>query len=148
MSSMIKVSEAASIAIHACAWLAADAGSSRRSRDICAALGFSEAHFAKVMQTLARGGLIATTRGPSGGVRLARPPAKVTLLQIYELIDGPMLSERCLMAPTVCPSRCCALGRQLAIQNRALRQLLAGTTLAALAATLDKKLLTQGAKPS
>jgi Rrf2 family protein len=127
------VSEAASIALHACTWMARDERACSRSKEICATLGFSPAHFAKVMQTLTRAGLVSSTRGPAGGARLARPPGQITLLQVYEALDGSAQTDRCLLAPHVCPAACCKLGRTFARYNDELRRLLAATTLADLA---------------
>jgi Rrf2 family protein len=133
MADLVKISEAASIALHACLWMAHEKVVYSRARDVCDALGFSVAHFAKVMQALARAGIVQAVRGPTGGTRLARPPEQITLLQVYEAVEGPAQAERCLLAPTVCPAACCTLGKTLARYNGELRRLLAETTLAALA---------------
>jgi len=132
MAALVRVSEAASIALHACIWMARNRAEYSSAREICAALGFSAAHFAKVMQSLARAGLVTSTRGPTGGSRLARAPEQITLLQVYEAVDGPARSDRCLLAPDICPAVCCTLGKTLAKHNDALQSLLAETTLAEL----------------
>jgi Rrf2 family protein len=136
MSSLVHVSEAASIALHACAWLARDAGRYAGSGEVCAALGFSPAHFAKVMRTLGRAGLVAAARGPGGGTRLARPAADIPLLEVYEAIEGSTRRTRCLLAPDAACRADCLLGRALAREDDALRRALARTTLADLARSL------------
>lgn len=136
MASLVRVSEAASIAIHTCLWLASESDAYHRSGRICEVLRFSTAHFAKVMQTLARAGLVTSVRGPTGGTRLARPAHDITLLTIYEAVDGPARRTECLLAPEVCRSSCCALGSKLAEHNDALCRLLAATTLETLARNL------------
>lgn len=133
MASLIRVSEAASIALHACLWMARAPAEYCRSKDICATLGFSAAHFAKVMQALSRAGLVSSARGPTGGTRLARPPNQITLLQVYEAVGGPTQTARCLLAPDNCPAAGCKLGQAFARHNAELRQLFAATTLPALA---------------
>lgn len=132
MASLVRVSEAASIALHACLWMACNGAEYSRSKDICAALGFSSAHFTKVIQALARAGLVVSTRGPAGGTRLAQPAGQISLLQVYEAVDGAAQTERCLLAPAVCPAKCCKLGRAFAKHNDELRLMLGRTTLAAL----------------
>ncbi|WP_324717253.1 Rrf2 family transcriptional regulator [Carboxydochorda subterranea] len=62
-----------------------------------------EAYAAKIVQALARAGLVVTARGARGGVRLARDPAKVTLLEIVEAAEGPTLFTRCMLWPGECP---------------------------------------------
>ena len=149
MASLVKVSEAASIALHACLWMARHPGAYGNAREICGELGVSEAHFAKVMQTLGRAGLVESHRGPGGGARLAVRPEAVTLLRIYETVDGPARMESCLLAPEICAAKCCGLGSALAAHNEALRQLLAGTTLAQLAAgSPPPQSRPQGGRPS
>lgn len=139
MGSLIKMSEAVSIAVHACAWLAAVPGRSGRPADICPAFGFSAAHFAKVMQALSRAGIVVTTRGRAGGTRLARDARSITLLQIYEAVDGPVAGNRCLLSERHCASRCCTLGQAISAHHEGLRRELDRTTLAQLAASLTKR---------
>lgn len=137
MAGVIQMSEAASIAIHTALWLAQEPGRLARAGEVCRRFGFSEAHFAKVMQALARAGLVQSVRGPRGGSRLARPAAGISLLEVYEALDGPFREDRCLLSPRVCTTRCCPLGREITRLNRDLRKTLAGATLAAMAGATD-----------
>jgi Rrf2 family protein len=57
----------------------------------------------KIMSQLSAGGLIHATRGAHGGVRLARPAVEVSLLDVVEAIDGPLLLNDCVTDPTTCP---------------------------------------------
>jgi Rrf2 family protein len=139
------MSEAASIAIHATLWLAQQPERLARSADVCKRFGFSEAHFAKVMQALGRAGLVESVRGPRGGTRLARPPAAITLLEVYEALDGPFNEDRCLLSPRVCAGRCCPLGREITRLNMALRKTLAGATLKSMAGSTDWSALAERA---
>jgi Rrf2 family protein len=45
---------------------------------------------AKVLQTLARQGLIESQNGPKGGYSLARAAADITIAQVLEAIEGPL----------------------------------------------------------
>ena len=137
MPGLIQISEAASIGLHACLWLAAQKGRLCRGAEICRRFGFSTAHSAKVMQALARAGLVESVRGPRGGTRLARDPGAITLLEVYENLNGPAAPGRCLLAPRFCAARCCPLGRELDRANRGLRDTLAKTTLLSLSAATD-----------
>lgn len=137
MSGVIQMSEAASIAIHASLWMARKAERLSRSGEICRLFGFSEAHFAKVMQALSRAGIVESVRGPRGGTRLARDPGAISLLEVYEALDGPFKEDRCLLAPKICTARCCPIGREITRLNRGLRQTLAGATLQSMSAATD-----------
>ncbi|KKK61412.1 hypothetical protein LCGC14_3014570 [marine sediment metagenome] len=47
----------------------------------------------KIMQQLVRANVLRSKRGPRGGFSLSRPLKKVTLLQVIEAVDGPMVSN-------------------------------------------------------
>jgi Rrf2 family protein len=47
----------------------------------------------KILQQLVRANVLHSKRGPRGGFSLARPPKKITLLQVIEAVDGPMVSH-------------------------------------------------------
>lgn len=44
----------------------------------------------QLFAVLRRAGVISSQRGVHGGYRFARPPAEVTVLEIVELLDGPL----------------------------------------------------------
>lgn len=52
-----------------------------------------------IVRTLARAGLIKTMRGNHGGIRLSRPPDEITLREVVEAIDGPVMLNRFLVNP-------------------------------------------------
>ena len=51
------------------------------------------AYLQKIMKDLVRANILASKRGPRGGFKLARPASDITLLEIWEAIDGPMQSH-------------------------------------------------------
>lgn len=51
---------------------------------------------AKIVSQLSVAGLLTTSRGARGGVSLARPPKEITLLEVIEAIDGPILLNECV----------------------------------------------------
>jgi len=106
MSSLLKISEAASLAIHAMAVLADRPQSPTSTGEIAAALHASENHLSKVLQRLGREGLVRSTRGPGGGFVLGRDAAQITLLDIYEAIEGPLMPEHCLFDAPICGGKC------------------------------------------
>lgn len=50
---------------------------------------------AKLMNHLARAGLLTSHRGVSGGFALSRAPADISLAEIVEAIDGPIALTHC-----------------------------------------------------
>ena len=53
-------------------------------------------YLAKVMRSLVRGGLVASTLGRDGGYALRRSPRDVTLLMVYRAIEGEIRLVDCM----------------------------------------------------
>jgi len=47
----------------------------------------------KILQQLVRANVLRSKRGPRGGFTLAKPPKRITMLQIVEAVDGPMINQ-------------------------------------------------------
>ena len=58
---------------------------------------------AKIVSQLSLAGLIQTSRGARGGVSLARPAEDISVLDVIEAIDGPVLLNECAGNPNSCP---------------------------------------------
>lgn len=91
---MLSITSKSPYAVRALAELGRSAGSGpvpigelARRRDV--PVQFLEQLFA----VLRRGGIISSQRGVKGGYRFARDPASVTVLEIVELLDGPLGRE-------------------------------------------------------
>ncbi len=50
----------------------------------------------QVLADLRRAGLIESQRGASGGVRMARDPDGITVSEVIEVIEGPVVTQACL----------------------------------------------------
>lgn len=57
---------------------------------------------AKIVSQLSVAGLLQTSRGARGGVSLARDPNQISLLEVVEAIDGPILLNECVGANGIC----------------------------------------------
>jgi Rrf2 family protein len=79
----------------------------------------------KVISRLATAGLVTTSRGMGGGVSLARPPEKISLLQVVEAVDGPIVLNHCLLRQGACDrdSHCAAHDVWSEIQSRLVTEL-------------------------
>ncbi len=71
-------------------------------RNVAEHLGVPPPYLAKIMQALARGKLIDSFRGRQGGVCLREGGEKTDLMQILTLIEGPGLTENCVLGLKVC----------------------------------------------
>jgi len=136
MANMLKISEAASLALHTMSLLARHPGQRFANQEMATLLQASEHSLAKVMQRLARAGLVASLRGPTGGFILGRPAAEITVLSIYEAVDGPLGCAGCLMGGGPCVATTCRLGGLAARVHELVREEFSNTTLETLAASM------------
>jgi len=93
-------------------------------------LHVSEAHLSKVLQRLGKQGFVSSLRGPKGGFRMARAPKEVSLLHIYEAIEGPLEFSNCLFEKPVCTDGKCIMGDLLKTVDDKVVKYLTATTLA------------------
>lgn len=77
-------------------------GELSQTREIARRQEIPEKYLPTIVRTLARAGLIRTLRGSHGGVSLGRPASQITLRDVVEAIDGPLLLNRCLIRPGEC----------------------------------------------
>ncbi len=57
----------------------------------------------KIVSRLSSAGIVRTSRGPHGGVSLARPSHEISVLDVIEVIDGPITLNDCVSDPNRCP---------------------------------------------
>jgi Rrf2 family protein len=57
---------------------------------------------AKIVSQLSASGVVRATRGAHGGVALARAAEEISLLEIVEAIDGPVMLSECTLNPDTC----------------------------------------------
>ena len=57
---------------------------------------------AKIVSQLSVAGLLQTSRGARGGVSLSRLPEEISLLEVVEAIDGPILLNECVADSGAC----------------------------------------------
>lgn len=110
--SAIQMSDATSLALHSMVYMVQAGGELVTVKEMADAMGFSHAHLSKVLQRLVKAGLLESVRGPSGGFRLARPADQVSMLEVYEAIEGPLNACTCFVGRDLaqCPFAQCILG--------------------------------------
>ena len=93
---MLRLSKKADYALMAMKHLAIrpDAASAS-AREIAEQYDIPVELMAKVLQSLARRGLVTSLQGTRGGYRLARPTVQITVADIIQAIDGPLTVTAC-----------------------------------------------------
>lgn len=102
--------------------------------DIAAAVDVPQTFLAKIFQQFSKSGIVKSYRGTGGGFLLAHPPEQITLLAVVEAVEGPIMPNRCVMAPGECDrdSFCTVHPVWRDVQQR-VRQMLADISLKDLA---------------
>lgn len=133
MARLVKISEAAALALHVMVLMAGRRGKPISTAAAASRLSVSDAHLSKVLQRLSKAGLVDSIRGPRGGFVLGRSPGRITLLDVYETIEGRHGESGCLFDSPGCGAPRCILNGLLAKVNARLVAYLSGTRLSALA---------------
>jgi Rrf2 family protein len=109
MSKVVHISEAASLAVHSMALIASNR-EMLNVTNIADLTSSSRNHLAKVMQILVKNNYLASTRGPKGGFILKKAASTVTLLELYELMEGEIEKQHCGISTNKCPFTTCVFG--------------------------------------
>jgi len=106
---------------------------------VATAFGISSNHLMKVVNRLARAGVIDSRRGKGGGIRLARLPEEINLGQIVRICEGGYPAAECLLANSdeCCIAPACRLGKIFGRAFDAFNAVLDEYTLADLIANRD-----------
>lgn len=89
---------------------------------------------AKILQKLARGGLVVSSRGHRRGYALTAPPGQITLREVLEVTEGPERFRGCLFWPRRCNEESPCLLHDVGVATRAgLEERLKTLTLADIA---------------
>jgi FeS assembly SUF system regulator len=132
---MLKLSKKADYGLIALKHLAIHFGDGTFSAaDIAAQYSISAPLLAKVLQKLARHGLVISRHGSSGGYALARPPAEISALEAISAIDGPLLITSCVTSRGECDTtHTCTVREPLRRVNDSIAQVLGKVTLSQMA---------------
>jgi len=99
----MQITRQADYAVRAVTYLA-KLGSERRAAtsQIAHEQQIPPSFLAKIVSQLSVAGLLQTSRGARGGVSLARDPENISLLEVVEAIDGPILLNDCVADSGAC----------------------------------------------
>ncbi len=98
---MLKLSKKVDYALMALMHLAQQEGSCS-TREMAAGYGMPQDLLAKVLQRLAREGLVVSHQGTKGGYQLARAADAITVVHVIEIVEGPLSLTQCLTDLGVC----------------------------------------------
>jgi Rrf2 family protein len=108
MSQIVTLSEASTIGLHSIVLMAQNGGSMNVD-EIARRTGSSRHHISKILQRLAKSGFLLSHRGPQGGFSLKKEPKDMTLLDIYECIEGKIAVSKCPLDHPICAFDKCLL---------------------------------------
>ncbi|MFW5722085.1 MAG: RrF2 family transcriptional regulator [Desulfohalobiaceae bacterium] len=73
-----------------------------KRREIAQTQDISDSYLENILIALKHGGLIETIRGARGGYVLKVPPGEISLLEVFNALEGPFLPVGCLDSDETC----------------------------------------------
>src|SRR5215469_6738800 len=98
---------------------------SRSAKDVADAYGIPPEALAKILQRLAKAGLLHSQHGTNGGYTLARPAQTISAFEVIRAIDGPLFITSCVTVRGECgQSNKCTVREPLRKVNESIEQVL------------------------
>jgi len=138
MKKILSISDATSLAFHTMGILASSPHTLFSTKHLARLLNASEHHLSKVLQRLAKAGFIKSVRGPAGGFLIIPSWERITLMEIYELMEGPFKPSECLLRTSICLWNNCILGDLLKDVNKQIMDYLGQTKLSDMIHSFNK----------
>ena len=95
----MKLSTKGKYGLYAMIFLAQRRGEGPQSLKAFGELNLPEAYLEQLLGSLRRAGLVSSVRGTQGGYLLSREPESVTVKEILEAMEGPLLFSDCVADP-------------------------------------------------
>ena len=128
----MKVTRATAYALHAMMYMVRHATQlPATTTTIAKAEGIPPGYLAKIFQRLVKARFVRTVRGRKRGYVFARPPEEISLLELFEVIEGEPLFDDCLLRHCECggtPENCCIYACWVSATKK-IRRLLSETNL-------------------
>jgi len=103
----------------------------KSAKDIADAYHIPSPLLAKILQTLAKAGLLVSHAGTNGGYALARPASEITAFEVIRAIDGPLFITSCITIHGTCDlDSHCTIKEPLRKVNDSIKDLLSGIHIA------------------
>ena len=129
MSWLFKHNQAVATALHTLIFLTHAWPSSATKRRIANHYGTSAAHLAVLVKKLKDAKLITTCRGQRGGLKLARRPETISILEVIEAASGKLNVDQCPYSTPYCAGLNCVLGLFMASSGEDVRGFFESTSL-------------------
>ena len=127
---MLRISKLTDYGTVLLAHLAANPRAVCSAADVAAATGIALPTVSKLLKSLARSGLVASTRGANGGYQLSRSPQAISAADIIDALEGPVSITECSSAESLCEhENICSVGGAWQRINVAIRRALDDVTL-------------------
>jgi FeS assembly SUF system regulator len=99
---MLRVSKLADYGTIVMASMAREPHRVHSAAEVAIRIGLAAPTVSKILKTLARSGLVTSSRGAKGGYRLRCDPAQISVAQIIDAMDGPIGMTECSTIPGLC----------------------------------------------
>src|SRR6202044_3319346 len=103
----------------------------RSAKDIAEAYHIPPQLLAKILQTLAKAGILVSHAGTNGGYALSRPASQISAFEVIRAIDGPLFITSCITIHGACDlTSTCTIKEPLRKVNDSIKDLLSGIHIA------------------
>lgn len=123
-------SQTVEYALRAAVDLASRGGEPATTDEVARRTQVPVAYLAKILQGLAKAGIVRSQRGVGGGVALAKPPEDLTILEVVNAVDPIRRIKTCPLKLSSHGTRLCPLHRRVDDALAAVEAAFANTTLA------------------
>src|ERR1700687_2446198 len=125
-NTVLKLTKKADYALMAMKHLAEHwAEGSRSAKDVADAYGIPPEALAKILQRLAKSGLLQSQHGTNGGYTLARAAHTISAFEVIQAIDGPLFITSCITVRGECDQTDrCTIREPLRKVNESIEQVL------------------------
>lgn len=129
---MLRLTKKADYGLMALKYLAEQEGAGAQSaKDIAEAYHIPPQLLAKILQTLAKAGLLVSHAGTNGGYALARPAGEITAFETIRAIDGPLFITSCITIHGTCDlAGHCTIKEPLRKVNDSIKEMLSSLSIA------------------
>jgi Rrf2 family nitric oxide-sensitive transcriptional repressor len=126
------LSQTAEYALRAMVVLATCNSSARTTFDISRKSQVPLDYLSKILNSLARAGLVSGQRGPGGGFQLIRPAARITVLEVVTAVDPLKRIKNCPLGLAAHGENLCPLHRKLDDAVKSVEEAFATTSIESL----------------
>jgi Rrf2 family transcriptional regulator, nitric oxide-sensitive transcriptional repressor len=124
------ISQTVEYALRAVVHLASEAPDARTTEQIAQATLVPRAYLSKVLQALARGGVVLSTRGLGGGMSLVKTPEELTILEVVNAVEPIQRIRTCPLGLAAHGTHLCPLHTRVDNALAMMEQAFGATTLA------------------